>query len=133
MHHTFFVFFWEEGGGWGGGWDFFGKRLRRTVVSEPGRLIGLQLDVVSTAWLHSLLASFPRLWCGEEPGNEVSNIGVETGGGGGGGGHQGHMPPPPSFQSVPYTSCTTNKILHTVPPPPPIKKSFLRLRASHTL
>ena len=25
-------------------------------------------------------------------------------------------PPPPSFQSVPYISCTTNEILHTVPP-----------------
>ena len=23
---------------------------------------------------------------------------------------------PPSFQSVPYISCTTNEILHTVPP-----------------
>ena len=35
------------------------------------------------------------------------------------------MCPPLSFQSVPYISCTTNEILHTVPPP--IKKSFLRL------
>ena len=51
-------------GGGGGGRNFFGTRQRHTVVLEPARLIGLQL--------HSLLALFPRLWCGGEPGNEAS-------------------------------------------------------------
>ena len=45
MYHTYTsakCFF--GGGEGGGGQDFFGTRQRRTVVLEPARLIGLQLD-----------------------------------------------------------------------------------------